>query len=201
MVYRLYVEKKEGFLHEANSLLNDIKVFLGINKLQNLRVINRYDVENIDEELFNYAKRTVFSEPQVDNCYDAIDLKEGVVFAVEFLPGQFDQRADSCSQCLQIISQKERPIVRTAKVYVLYGDLTKTEINEIKKYVINPVESREASLEEYKTLKVEYDLPSTVAVLNGFNELDEKGLQEFIKSYGLAMDLDDIKFCQNYFKG
>ncbi len=201
MVYRLYVEKKQGFLHEANSLLNDVKVFLGIDKLDSLRVINRYDVENIDEELFNYAKKTVFSEPQVDNCYDKLDLESGIVFAVEFLPGQFDQRADSCSQCLQIISQKERPIVKTAKVYVLQGDLTDKEIEEIKKYVINPVESREASLEEYKTLKVEYDLPSSVAVLDGFNSLDEKGLQDFIKSYGLAMDLDDIKFCQSYFKG
>ncbi len=199
MVYRLYVEKKQGYMHEANSLLGDIRTFLGITKLENLRVINRYDVENIDEELFNYAKKTVFSEPQVDNCYSDINLNEGVVFAVEFLPGQFDQRADSCSQCLQIISQKERPIVKTAKVYVLYGNLSDSEVKEIKKYLINPVESREASLEEFKTLKVDYDLPTTVSVLNGFNDLDEKGLEEFIKSYGLAMDKDDTLFCQKYF--
>ena len=199
MVYRLYVEKKQGFLHEANSLLKDIKVFLGINKLQDLRVINRYDVENIDADLFEYAKKTVFSEPQVDDIYSEIDFSDKLVFAVEFLPGQFDQRADSCSQCLQIISQKERPIVKTAKVYILTGDLTKEEIAEIKKYVINPVESREASLEKYQTLKVEYELPSTVKTLNGFTSLDENGLKDFIKSYGLAMDLDDIKFCQSYF--
>ena len=199
MVYRLYVEKKQGFLHEANSLLGDIRTFLGITKLENIRVINRYDVENIDEELFDYAKKTVFSEPQVDNCYSDINLNEGIVFAVEFLPGQFDQRADSCSQCLQIISQKERPIVKTAKVYVLYGNLTESEVLEIKKYLINPVESREASLEKFETLKVEYDLPTTVKVLDGFNSLDEKGLEQFIKTYGLAMDKDDILFCQKYF--
>ena len=201
MVYRLYVEKKQGFSHEANSLLGDIRTFLGITKLENLRVINRYDVENIDKDLFDYAKKTVFSEPQVDNCYSDIKLDEGVTFAVEFLPGQFDQRADSCSQCLQIISQKERPIVKTAKVYVLYGNLKDSEVAEIKKYLINPVESREASLERFETLKVDYDLPTTVRVLNGFNNLDAKGLEEFIKSYGLAMDKDDIEFCQKYFKG
>ncbi len=200
MVYRLYVEKKQGFTHEANSLYNDVKTFLGINALEKVRVINRYDVENIDIDLFNYAKTTVFSEPQVDNCYDKLDADKATVFAVEYLPGQFDQRADSCSQCLQIIDQIERPLVKTAKIYILYGNLTKEDVKEIKKYVINPVESREASLEEYKTLKVEYELPSTVKTLNGFNKLDKNGLKEFIKSYGLAMDEDDIKFCQEYFQ-
>ena len=200
MVYRLFVEKKQGFLHEANGLYSDIITFLGIKGLNKVRVINRYDVENIDVDLFNYAKTTVFSEPQVDNCYDALDTQGGIVFAVEYLPGQFDQRADSCSQCLQIIAKIERPLVRTAKVYILYGDLSKEDILAIKKYVINPVESREASLETFKTLKVEYDLPTTVKTLNGFNELDKSGLKQFIKTYGLAMDEDDIAFCQEYFK-
>ena len=200
MVYRLYVEKKEGFLHEANGLYSDIITFLGIKGLTKVRVINRYDVENIDYDLYKYAKTTVFSEPQVDNCYETLKLDDATVFAVEYLPGQFDQRADSCSQCLQIIAKIERPLVKTAKIYALYGNLSKEDIKEIKKYVINPVESREASLEEYKTLKVEYDLPSTVKTLNGFNDLDKKGLKEFIKTYGLAMDEDDIAFCQEYFK-
>ncbi len=200
MVYRLYVEKKDGFRHEANSLFSDIITFLGIKNLKGLRVINRYDVENIDDELFNYAKDTVFSEPQVDDYYNEIDLNSGIVFAVEYLPGQFDQRADSCSQCLQIISQKERLAVKTAKVYVLDGDLTASEVEEIKKYVINPVESREASLETFKTLKVDYQIPTTVKVLEGFNDLDAEGLKNFVKENGLAMDYDDVAFCQNYFK-
>ena len=201
MVYRLYVEKKQGFQNEATSLCKDIVTFLGIENLQNIRVINRYDVENIDESLFNSAKTTVFSEPQVDNYFDKLDCDNGYVFAVEYLPGQFDQRADSCSQCLQIIAKIERPLVKTAKVYVLYGNLSDGEIAEIKKYVINPVESREAKLDEFETLKSNYDLPTTVETLSGFNSLDKIGLKEFIKNYGLAMDEDDIYFCQTYFKG
>ncbi len=200
MVYRLYVEKKDGFRHEANALFSDVITFLGIKNLKGIRVINRYDVENIDKSLFDYAKNTVFSEPQVDDYYEEIDLSKGIVFAVEYLPGQFDQRADSCSQCLQIISQKERLTVKTAKVYVLDGNLTSSEVDLIKKYVINPVESREASLQTFKTLKVEYEIPTSVKVLNGFNDLDASGLKNFIKEYGLAMDEDDIAFCQNYFK-
>ncbi len=200
MVYRLFVEKKEGFTHEANSLFNDLKVFLGIKNVEKVRVINRYDVENINVDLFNNAKTTVFSEPQVDNFYDELIIDDCKVFAVEFLPGQFDQRADSCSQCLQIISQQDRPVVKTAKVYMIYGNITSEELEEIKKYVINPVESREATMETFKTLKVNYELPSSVKVLNGFNSLDKNGLKQFIKDNGLAMDEDDILFCQNYFK-
>ena len=199
MVYRLYVEKKQGFTHEANSLLGDIITFLGISNLNNVRVLNRYDVENIDADLFNYAISTVFSEPQVDNYYLDFDFSNKTVFAVEYLPGQFDQRADSCSQCLQIISQKERSIVKTAKVYILEGNLSSEEIDKIKKYVINPVESREATLETFETLKTEYEIPTTVKTLDGFNNLDKNGLKAFIKEYGLAMDEDDIAFCQKYF--
>ena len=199
MVYRLFVEKKQGFQNEANSLKKDLITFLGIKTLQEVRVINRYDVENIDSKLFESAKTTVFAEPQVDNYFSEINSDGARVFAVEFLPGQFDQRADSCSQCLQIIAQIERPLVKTAKIYLLYGDLTDKQVEEIKKYVINPVESREASLETYKTLKATYELPTTVKTLNGFNELDKSGLKQFIKTYGLAMDEDDIAFCQQYF--
>ena len=200
MVYRLYVEKKEEFRHEANSLFNDIKTFLGISNLEKVRLINRYDVENIDQELFNYAKNTVFSEPQVDDYYDELNIDNGYVFAVEYLPGQFDQRADSCSQCLQLISQKERPICRTAKIYVLYGNLTEKDIAEIKKYLINPVESRQATLDTFDTLKANFDMPTMVKTLDGFIKLDKQGLANFVKEYGLAMDIDDIAFCQEYFK-
>ena len=201
MVYRLFVERKNGFENEAKSLLNDVKTFLEINGLEEVRVINRYDVENIDKELFDYAKTTVFSEPQTDNVLDKLTYDTNqTVFAVEYLPGQFDQRADSAAQCLQIISKGERPIVKTAKVYVLTGKLTTQELAEIKKYVINPVEAREASLDKKDTLSIDYAIPTTVKTLDGFNDLDSKGLAEFIKTYGLAMDEGDIAFCQEYFK-
>ncbi len=200
MVYRIYVEKKEGLQNEANSLLSEIKTFLGINTIEGVRILNRYDAENITKELFDYAVKTVFSEPQLDDASTAFDSKGGVVFATEYLPGQFDQRADSAAQCIQLISQGEKPTVQSARIYILYGNLSNDEIAKIKKHVINPVEAREASLEEKETLKVEYDIPTEVATLDGFIELDENGLADFVKSYGLAMDLDDIKFCQAYFK-
>ena len=201
MVYRVYVEKKKGLAHEAESLKNDINTFLQIKNLKNLRLFNRYDVENIEKDLFDYCKKTVFSEPQLDIVTDTLSVPENsVIFAVEYLPGQFDQRADSAAQCIQIISMKERPLVRTAKVYCLEGNLSEKEIASIKKYVINPVESREAYLEEFKTLVMNYDLPDNVKVIEGFVELDDKGLNDFIAEYGLAMDFDDIKFCQSYFK-
>ncbi len=201
MVYRVYVEKKKEQAHEAKALFSDATGLLGIKNLTDVRVINRYDAENITEELFEYAKGTVFSEPQLDNVYDEIDLSGGTAFAVEFLPGQFDQRADSAAQCIQIISCKDRPTVRTAKIYVLYGELTEADVAEIKKYVINPVESRETGFEKYDTLKANYEIPTTVATLDGFIDLDRAGLEKFVKDYGLAMDTDDIAFCQNYFKG
>ena len=200
MVYRIYVEKKAGLQNEANALLSEIKTFLGINTIEGVRILNRYDAENITKELFDYAVKTVFSEPQLDDATADFDANGGVVFATEYLPGQFDQRADSAAQCIQLISQGEKPTVQSARVYILYGNLTTDEIAKIKKHVINPVEAREASLEEKETLKVEYDIPTEVATLDGFIELDENGLADFVKSYGLAMDLDDIKFCQAYFK-
>ncbi|MBR4868099.1 MAG: phosphoribosylformylglycinamidine synthase, partial [Clostridia bacterium] len=199
MVYRIYVEKKAELAHEANALLSDVKTFLGISSLEKVRLFNRYDVENIEKDLYDYAKTTVFSEPQLDVISDDIPTDASVTFAVEYLPGQFDQRADSAAQCIQIISRGERPLVRTAKVYLLYGDLTAEQVAQIKKYVINPVESREASLELAETLQMEYDLPTTVETLNGFCKLDAAGLADFVKQYGLAMDNDDIAFCQQYF--
>ena len=200
MVYRIYVEKKKGLDNEAKSLRYDIRHILQIKSLEEVRVINRYDVENIDEDLFNYSKKTVFSEPQLDIIYDVLPEDDATVFAVEYLPGQFDQRADSAAQCIQIISKGERPTVRAAKVYLLYGNVSADELEQIKKYVINPVESREASLAAVDTLKVDYEIPTTVETLDGFNDLDADGLAAFVKNYGLAMDNDDIAFCQSYFK-
>ena len=200
MVYRIFVEKKEELANEAKALFSDATSLLGIKNLKKVRVINRYDAENITAELFDYAVKTVFSEPQVDIACENPDLDGAAVFAVEFLPGQFDQRADSAAQCIQIISQGERPLIRSAKVYALYGDITDSDIDEIKKYVINPVEAREAALEKPETLVVNYEIPTTVRTLDGFIEYDRAELEKFVADYGLAMDADDIAFCQDYFK-
>ena len=199
MVYRVFVEKKKELAQEAKALLGEARDLLGIKNLTDVRVINRYDAENITSELFDYAKRTVFSEPQLDIVSDSIEIN-GKCFAVEFLPGQFDQRADSAAQCIQIISQGERPLIRTAKIYILIGDITDADAQRIKKYVINPVEAREASLEKPETLAVKYDIPTEVRTLDSFIKLDRAGLENFVKQYGLAMDADDIAFCRDYFK-
>ena len=200
MVYRIFVEKKDGFANEAESLLKELNELLEMKEVTALRVVNRYDVEDIEEDLFNACVKTVFSEPQMDNATETVDFGNARVFAVEYLPGQFDQRADSAAQCIQLISQKERPLVRTAKVYAVYGDVTDEQLAAIKKFVINPVESREASLDKAETLKIAHPIPSEVATLDGFLKLDRAGLENFVKEYALAMDADDIAFCQDYFK-
>ena len=199
MVYRIYVEKKPGFDGEAQGLLHELVDLVGIQNLTGLRLLNRYDVEGIDAVLFQQAVPTVFSEPPVDVTYDKLpDAK--TVFAVEYLPGQFDQRADSASECIQLLSQGERPAVRSARVYLLDGDLTDADLAAIKKYVINPVEAREASLDERSTLKMEFAIPTEVETLTGFTALDDDALEAFRNEKGLAMDHADIVFCQNYFK-
>ena len=199
MVYRVYVEKKPELAHEASALTADIKSFLGISSLEKIRLFNRYDVENIDEALFSQCVSCVFSEPQLDIVSYELENDGAEAFAVEFLPGQFDQRADSAAQCVQIISQGERPLVRTAKVYLVYGNLSADEMAKIKKHVINPVESREASLEKFDTLVTKFDIPTEVETLNGFISLDDEKLTELVKTLGLAMDADDIRFCRDYF--
>ena len=200
MVYRVYVEKKKELAYEAKALCADVRAFLGIKSLEDVRIFNRYDAEKISRELFDRAVKTVFSEPVPDLVWDEPDYGDAHVFAVEYLPGQFDQRADSAAQCIQIISQGERPAVRSAKVYALYGELSDPEINAIKKYVINPVESREAALEKPETLAENYDIPTEVETVNGFTDLDAEGLAAFIKDRGLAMDAGDIEFCRDYFR-
>ena len=199
MVYRVYVEKKAELAHEANSLKSDLKELLQIKGLENVRLLNRYDVENIEKDLFDYCIKTVFSEPQLDIATSEIADKGDYIFAVEYLPGQFDARANSAAECIQIISKKDRPTVLTARVYVLNGKLSDEDIADIKNYVINPVESREATLDTFDTLKVEYEIPTEVATLDGFCNLDRDGLKKFMDEQGLAMDLDDITFCQQYF--
>lgn len=199
MVYRIFVEKKDGFNNEAKSLYSDITEFLGIKRLNKLRIFNRYDAENISEKIFDYAIKTVFSEPQLDNVYKELNINKAFIFATEYLPGQFDQRAESASQCIQIISQGKKPLIKTAKIYALYGNITKKDIEEIKKYIINPVEMREANFLKPGTLKEKYKIPKTVKMLKGFINLKDKELFDFIKSYDLAMDFDDLKFCREYF--
>ena len=200
MVYRIFVEKKDGLDNEARSLLNEAKNLLGIAGMEHIRLFNRYDAENITEELFHYAVKTVFSEPQLDNTSATLELPGAYVFAVEALPGQFDQRADSAAQCIQIISQSERPLIRTAKVYGLYGNLSETDIAAFKKHVINAVESREAELTLPETLAAKYAAPETVATVTGFISMDDAALAALLEEKGLAMDLDDLKFLQGYFR-
>ena len=203
MVSRIYVEKKPGFDGEAKSLERELRTLLGIESLTGLRLINRYDVEGITPELFASCVPTVFSEPQTDVATEEMpEVAEGAsVFAVEFLPGQFDQRADSASECVQLISQGERPLVRSATVYVLEGALSEADVDAVKRYVVNPVEARLASLDKPATLAAEIPEPAPVEVLDGFRELDEAGLAAFIAERGLAMDAADIAFCQEYFRG
>ena len=200
MVYRIYVEKRPEYAVEARGILSEIRHLLRIKSVTGLRLLNRYDVEGISEELFSQCCGTVFSEPQLDFTYTAVPEGADAVFATEFLPGQFDQRAASAAECIQLISQGERPDVQSARVFLLYGAPSAEELAEIKKYVINPVEAREASLAEKATLKTDYAIPTTVETLEGFTALDAAGLADFVKRYGLAMDEGDIAFCQSYFK-
>ena len=200
MVYRVFVEKKPELANDARSLLSEAKQLPGVEHLERVRILNRYDVEHITPELFDYAVKTVFSEPQVDLVTREADTDGASVFAVEYLPGQFDQRADSAAQCIQIISQGERPDVRTARVYLLYGALTDAELAAVKKHVINPVDSREASLALPETLEIRYEIPTEVETLTGFRARSDEELAQLIEERGLAMDLDDIRFCRDYFR-
>ena len=200
-VFRIYVEKKPEFAVEAQSVLNDVQTALRLS-ISGIRILNRYDADNLSQEDFEAAVNTVFSEPAVDVTYTELPKLSGSerVFAVEYLPGQFDQRADSCEQCIQILRQGERCRVKNARVYIISGNITDAEFDKLKSYLINPVESREASLETFKTLDTKYYIPTTVEELEGFIMLNDAGLNAFIEKFGLAMDFDDIKFCQDYFR-
>ncbi len=201
MVYRIFVEKRPGLDNEARALLNDAREFLGIDGLEGIRLFNRYDVEGVSRPLFDQAAAQVFSEPQLDYATEEMpETGAQHVFCVEYLPGQFDQRADSAAQCIQILSQGERPAVRTAKVYAVSGNVSEEGIARLKKYVINPVEAREASMEKPETLVTEYQAPAPVETVEGFLDLDRAGLEAFVEKYALAMDADDAAFCRDYFR-
>ena len=201
-VRRIFVEKRKGYDIEAQELYSDLKENLGIKGLEAVRVVNRYDVAGITEEEYARARRIVFSEPPVDLVYDEVlpvDSEERA-FAVEYLPGQFDQRADSAAQCLQILTQKERPQIRSARVIMLRGKISANEFARIKAYCINPVESREASLDKPPSLERETAEPQEIEILEGFNSKSPGELQDFLESRGLAMSLEDLLFCQAYFR-
>lgn len=200
-VYRIYVEKKSEFAVEARSLEADLRSAFG-SQIQSVRVLNRYDAEGLSEEDFKAAIPVVFSEPAVDVTYDEMPeiAKTDKVIAVEYLPGQFDQRADSCAQCISLLRGGKRPVVKSAKVYIFGGGISDEELEQIKHYIINPVESCEASPQRYETLKQTYNIPTSVAKLDGFISKSEAELEAMLADMGLAMDLDDIKFCQAYFR-
>ncbi|MBC8536809.1 phosphoribosylformylglycinamidine synthase [Feifania hominis] len=202
-VYRIYVEKRPGVDIEARGMCRDLRENLMIAGLRSVRVLNRYDVENLSVEEFRRAQDIVFSEPPVDTVSfdDPVPGPGERIFAVEYLPGQFDQRADSAAQCVALLTLKERPLIRSARVYLLAGELTDEEFERVKRYVINPVESREASLERIETLRQDFPVPQAVEVLEGFTALDAAGLRGMLGQYGLAMDFDDLKFVQDYFAG
>ena len=198
-VKRIYVEKRPEYAVEAKHLLWEIRHILLIKSVTGLRLLNRYDVEGVTDELYQRCLPVVFSEPQVDVTFDSLPQGGDSVFAVEYLPGQYDQRAASCEECIQLVGQCDRPTVRTARVYMLTGSMTEDELTRIKKHVINPVESREADLAEKATLQQIYDTPDHVETLHGFTAMDAAQVDEFVKKYGLAMDDDDLAFCRDYF--
>ena len=202
-VYRCYSEKRPGFDVEAHGLFDSLHNLLEIEALTGVRYLCRYDVEGVDEAIYAKAKNIVFSEPMADVCYDeTFPASEDAhtVLAVEPLPGQFDQRADSCAQCIQLMAQGERPVVAAAKVYVLEGELSDADLDKIRGYLINPVEAREASMDKPETLHAVYEIPTEVASVEGFIHMDTAALDEMQKSLGLAMDLDDLTFLQTYFR-
>lgn len=200
MVERIYVEKQHSFAQEAQAKLADIRNVLGFSGVTGLRILNRYDVDGVDKPLFSSCRNTVFAEPQIDLTYDEIPAGADAVFAVEYLPGQFDQRAEACAQCVALLSQAGAPVVRTARVYLLSGAITSEQLSAIKRYIINPVEAREASLEKPDTLALRIEPPEKIPVLDGFCGMSETALGGLIAEYGLAMDLGDLLCCQDYFQ-
>ena len=202
MVKRIYVQKKPGFDIESKGLLEDLRQNLLIENLKDVILLNRYDVEGISKEVFDQAKNTVFSEPQVDEYFEEEYpfQKEDKIFGVEYLPGQFDQRANSLSECLQILTEGNKPASKSAKIYILKGNLSTEEEEKIKKYIINPVDSRECTLDKLASVEDEQTVPEDVAVVEGFIHMTEEDSKKFYDKYGFAMDMEDLKFCQKYFR-
>jgi len=202
-VKRIYVEKRTPYAVRAKELAEETRRYLGIKELENVRVLIRYDVENLSDETYKQALVTVFSEPPVDNYYEEeFSYKEGsLVFSVEYLPGQFDQRADSAEQCVKLLNEKETPVIRSAVTYVFEGNITEEMANRIKEYCINPVDSRETDEKKPETLVQEFDEPADVAVFEGFKDMPEEELKSLYNSLNLAMTFKDFIHIQNYFKG
>ena len=202
-VKRVYVEKKQPYAVTAKELTEDIKGYLEIDGLKEVRVLVRYDVENLSEDTYKKALTSVFSEPPVDDVYEETfpyDEANSKVFSVEFLPGQFDQRADSAVQCVKFLNEDENPVIKTATTYVLVGDISDAEFEQIKNYCINPVDSRETGLEKPETLVTEFEEPADVIIFDGFKDMEEKPLKELYDSLGLAMTFKDFLHIQNYFR-
>ena len=200
-VRRVYVEKKPDFAVKAKELKHEVKHYLGI-AAEGVRVLIRYDVENVSDDTYKKALQTVFSEPPVDDIYEEeFNAKGGKVFSVEFLPGQFDQRADSAEQCVKLLNEEEEPIIRSATTYVINGDITEDELDAIKKYCINPVDSRETGAQKPETLVQNFEEPADVAIFDGFIDMAEAQLKELYDSLNLAMTFKDFLHIQNYFKG
>lgn len=200
MVYRIFVEKKKEYAQEAHALKHELQELPGMHDLTDVRIVNRYDVEGVDRALYERAVKEVFSEPQVDHVYKTLQTPAGYAcFAVEYLPGQFDQRAASAEECIQLISRGTRPAVRTAKLYLIQGITDEQALARIRKYVINPVEAREASLAPFDSLIPQYPVPDDVEVLIGFTSMDEQELAAFVEERGLAMDSADLAMCRDYF--
>ncbi len=201
-VRRIYVEKKQPYAVHAKELKEEVKRYLGIKSINNVRVLIRYDVENLSDATYKQALGTVFSEPPVDNCYENEFKKAdgSFVFSVEYLPGQFDQRADSAEQCVKLLNEKENPVIRSATTYVFEGDIDDQDKEKIKEYCINPVDSREASENISETLVQEFDEPADVAIFDGFRQMSEDELKKLYESLNLAMTFKDFLHIQNYFK-
>lgn len=200
-VRRVYAEKKPAYAVAAKELQSEIKSYLGIKTVTGVRVLIRYDIENVSEETYKKALGTVFFEPPVDDVYEEnFELNGAKTFSVEYLPGQFDQRADSAEQCLKLLKEEEEPIIRTATTYVIEGEITDAELEAIKNYCINPVDSRETGMEKPDTLVTEFEEPADVAVFDGFMDMEEKAFKDLYDSLGLAMTFKDFLHIQNYFK-
>ena len=200
-VTRVFVEKRPGFDVEAQHIKTDLIDNLGMKSITGLRLLNRYDVSGLSPEEFQKAKNTIFSEPNVDTVYEEVCPLEGFrVFAMEYLPGQYDQRADSAAQCVQLLTQGERPQVLTARVIAIEGEISDAEFEKIQDYLINPVESRRASLEKPESLELKADMPADVARVSGFISYGEKEMAEYYASMGFAMSMEDLLFCRDYFR-
>ncbi|MGL4344377.1 MAG: phosphoribosylformylglycinamidine synthase [Cellulosilyticaceae bacterium] len=198
---RVFVEKRKGFDVEATRLQREIQEFLHIEQVRNVRILNRYDVEHVTEEVYKKALHTIFSEPQADAIYEEVMPElTGFVFATSYLKGQYDQRADSCVQCMRVLDSALEPVVQTAKIYAIEGDFTQEQINKMKKHLINPIESEEVSLDKPDSLDMTYPMPEAIKIVEGFRDYEDEALEAYRQEQGLAMSLEDLIYFQDYFK-